>query len=316
MSGRYIYDDDQVKFKKEGRNVTELLLKVLKYALVSVAVAILYYFVFALFFKTDTERRLEAENRMMEKVYPEMEKKDQLLDDVLEGLQVRDDEIYNDVFQSPAPNMNRLSSVELLSAGGSAADADIVERTSQVLGAVAVSTSAVEANFREIFGRMSSDDFVMPPMELPFKEFSYAMTGASVGSKTNPFYKVRVNHTGIDFIANTGTQVYATADGVVSKVTRSRSGMGNVVEISHKGGFVTKYAHLETISVSRGRSVRSGALIGTVGISGQTFAPHLHYEVLKDGQVCDPVNYFFASVPPDIYANMYVMAQSTEQSMD
>lgn len=312
----YIYDGREIKFKKARRTVPGMLGRALKYFLVSVSLAILYYFTFSLFFSTDTERRLKDENRMLEKLYPEMEKKEALLADVVGGLQVRDDEIYKAVFHSPAPSRSRLSSVDFLAVDSSLKDDDIVAYSTKTLDLLFRSTANVEANFRYVFGKFSEEGFVTPPMKLPIKEFTYAMTGASIGDRISPFYKVPVKHNGIDLISPSGTPVYATGDGVVSKVVRSSSSMGNLVEITHAGGYVTKYAHLEDIRVPRGQKVKAGSLIGHVGISGQTYAPHLHYEIYKDDEVCDPINYFFGSVGPADYTNMLVMSVSTGQSMD
>ena len=123
-------------------------------------------------------------------------------------------------------------------------------------------------------------------------------------------------HNGIDLIASTGEPVHAAADGIVREVVRSRKGLGNVVTIEHDGGYITRYAHLADVEVYRGRTVRMGSRLGYVGVSGNSFAPHLHYEVHKDTVVLDPVNYFFASLRADEYVNMLVMAASTGQSMD
>ena len=141
-------------------------------------------------------------------------------------------------------------------------------------------------------------------------------TGASVGLKHNPVYKVEMHHEGIDLIAPQGEPVYAVADGTVRDVLRSRKGLGNIVEIDHGSGYVTRYALLGDISVVRGRSVKRGQQVGTVGISAGAFAPHLHYEVLRNGEIQDPVNYLFASVTPDEYAKMLYMSVSTAQSLD
>ena len=137
-----------------------------------------------------------------------------------------------------------------------------------------------------------------------------------MGERVNPFYKVKIAHNGLDLIAPDGTPVHAAADGVVKDVVKSRKGLGNVVTIDHGHGYVTRYAHLADIEVRKGRKVRRGARIGYVGISGNSFAPHLHYEVLKDTLTLDPVHHFFAGVSPDEYVNMLIMSASTGQSMD
>ena len=88
------------------------------------------------------------------------------------------------------------------------------------------------------------------------------------------------------------------------------------MEIKHAGGYTTHYAHLDNVYVLKGQKVRRGQKIGTVGMTGKSYAPHLHFEVLRDGVHMDPVNYIFASVGPDEYANMLYMSVNTMQSMD
>jgi len=148
------------------------------------------------------------------------------------------------------------------------------------------------------------------------EEFSYAQTGASVGQKISPFTRVETQHNGLDLIAGEGEPVYATADGTVSSVTRSGKGLGNVVEIDHGNGYVTRYAHLADILVSKGQKVSRGKRIASVGISGNSFAPHLHYEVIKDGVPANPVDYMFSDLGPGEYVNVSYMSTSTGQSMD
>ena len=86
--------------------------------------------------------------------------------------------------------------------------------------------------------------------------------------------------------------------------------------VDHGAGYRTRYAHLADIEVVRGRVVKRGTRLGYVGVSGNSFAPHLHYEVLKDSLILDPVNHFFASVGPEEYVNMLIMSSMTGQSMD
>ena len=174
----------------------------------------------------------------------------------------------------------------------------------------------VDRNFEEVFRILDQKRSAVPPLSMPLKGISYGQTGASVGLKQNPVYKLELTHKGLDLIAPQGAPVYAAADGVVSRVTNSRKGMGNVVEIDHRNGYTTRYCLLGDVNAVYGRSVRRGQKIGTVGISSQVFAPHLHYEVLRDTVVLDPVNYLFASVNPEEYARMLYISVSTLQSMD
>ena len=316
MSGNYIFDKDDIKFRKKKTSVWAVIRRILMFFVASVSMAILYYVIFALIFSTDEEKKLKQENRMYAREYPELERKERMLDDVLEGLRVRDDAIYEEIFHSAAPDVEPLTAVDFLAGYDSTPDEDIVLYSATKLDRVSASADRVEANFKKIEELLEDKDYVLPPMTNPLRNYSFAQTGASVGSRINPFYKVPVQHDGLDMIAPSGEPVYAVADGVVKDVKRSRKGLGNVVEIDHGNGYLTRYAHLADIEVRKGRKLTRGTRIGYVGVSGNSFAPHLHYEVLRDTVVLDPVNHMFASVTPEEYVNMLVMSVTTGQSMD
>lgn len=316
MNGQYIFDRDNIKFKKKRTSVWAVLRKILVFFVATASMAVLYYIIFALFFSTEQQQRLRDENRMYEKEYPELLRKEQLVSDVIEGLRLKDDRIYEEIFSMSAPDLDPISSLALLQGMDSIPDMDIVIYTEKKIDKVSAAADAVEADFVRIMQAVTDSGFVMPPMTNPLENFSFAQTGASVGEKINPFYKVPIMHGGLDMIAPSGAPVYAAADGVVKDVIRSRKGLGNVVEIDHGNGYVTRYAHLADVEVKKGRGLKRGARIGYVGVSGNSFAPHLHYEVLHDTLVLDPVNHLFASMDPDAYVNMMIMAASTGQSLD
>lgn len=316
MSRHYIFDKDNFRFSKERVSFWGVLRKFLLFFVTTLSMAVLYYAVFALLFSTDEERRLRQENRMYEKEYPVLEQKERLLSDVVEGLQVRDDRIYEEIFHAPAPNVDPGSSLDYLVGIDSISDKDIVKRSAGRLKVLEARAADIEADFRRIIGAVQEEGFAVPPMANPLKQFSFAQVGASVGERVNPFYKVKIAHNGLDLIAASGEPVHAAADGVVEDVTKSRKGLGNVVTINHGNGYRTRYAHLADIEVREGRNVKRGTKIGYVGMSGNSFAPHLHYEVLRDTLILDPVHHFFGSVSPEEYVNMLIMSASTGQSMD
>ena len=315
MSSQYIVDKD-FKLKKEKTSVWMVLRHILLFFVVTLSLAVVYYVLFALLFSTEEERRLKNENRMYEQEYPLMAQKEELLSDVVEGLRVKDNRIYEEIFNTAAPDIERFSSLDYLMALDSIPDSDIVTNSAGRLDVLEHSASKVEDNFVKVMEAISEKDFAMPPMSNPMREFTFAQTGASTGDKINPFYKVPMRHNGLDIIAPAGEPVYAAADGVVKEVIKSRKGLGNVVVIDHGNGYVTRYAHLADVEARKGRKVRRGTRLGYVGVSGNSFAPHLHYEVMRDTLVLDPVNHFFASVTPEEYMNMLIMSVTTGQSMD
>ena len=315
MSRQYTVDKD-FKLKKDKASMWVVVRGVLVFFVVTLSLAVVYYILFALVFSTEEERRLKAENKLYEMEYPLMAEKEELLADVVDGLRVKDDKIYEEIFNTSAPDMERFSSLDFLMGLDSIPDTDIVTNSAGRLDMLERSAGRVEENFLKVMEAISDKKFVMPPMTNPMKDFTFAQTGASVGDKINPFYKVPMKHNGLDIIAPAGDPVFAVADGVVADVIKSRKGLGNVVVINHGNGYVTRYAHLADVEAKKGRKVRRGTRIGYVGVSGNSFAPHLHYEVLRDTLVLDPVNHFFASVTPEEYINMLIMSVTTGQSMD
>jgi hypothetical protein len=316
MAGEYTFDKDKVGFRKKKTSVWKWLRRGVLFLVATLSMTVLYYVVFALVFSTETERRLKAEIDMYEREMPELERKERLLSDVVEGLKARDNRIYEEIFHMAAPDMDRLSSMDFLAVLDSVPDDNIVRYAEGKLAMMEDRADRIEENFRLAMAAVRDSGFVMPPMTNPLNDYTFAQTGASVGSRMNPFYKVPMQHNGLDMLAHSGEPVHAAADGVVKEVIKSRKGLGNVVVIDHGGGYLTRYAHLADMQVSRGRKVKRGTCIGYVGVSGTSFAPHLHYEVLRDTVVLDPINHLFASVTPEEYMNMMVMSISTGQSLD
>lgn len=297
----YEFDSRNISFRKVRMSVQKVVRTVLLWFIGTFSLAVCYYFVLAFFISTDTEKRLIRENRVYERTYEEMERKQQLISEVTSDLQQRDNAIYEQIFHTSAPAVDPVGESDFRTQG----------RIAELKGAA----SRVEDNFTAVFGALAGSA-ALPPMTIPVDNLTYAQIGASVGQKVNPFYKVETRHDGLDIIAAQGDLVRSAADGTVSDVTRSGKGLGNVVEIDHGNGYVTRYGHLGDIYVSKGQRVKRGARIAAVGISGKSFAPHLHYEVLRDGVTQDPVNYFFASLSPQDYANVAFMSSSTGQTLD
>lgn len=315
MAKRYIFDKESVSFRKVGQSVWSVLWKVFKWVSGAIALAVVYYIVFSLFFNTDVEKQLSRENSAYRREYKQLRERQKLLSDVVLHLRSRDDEIYRQIFHSASPEVDPAGILV------AETDTDAQDYSSMVLSnrgrldSVESRTARIEAAFQAAFARLSKKDTI-PPMSLPVNKLSYVMTGAGIGMKYNPYYKVESRHDGLDIIAPQGEPVYATAAGVVDNVVHSAKGLGNVVTVNHGNGYVTRYAHLGQVRVIKGQKVRQGSLIAEVGISGKSFAPHLHYEVIYKGEHLDPVNYFFAALTPEQYAGISYMAEHTAQSLD
>jgi len=128
-----------------------------------------------------------------------------------------------------------------------------------------------------------------PPSRLPLdQKFKIS---SDYGKRLHPIHRVEKMHKGVDFKAKIGTPIYATSDGKVSKTKEQSVGYGNHVIIQHDAEFSTMYAQMSEIKVKVGQEVKKGDIIGLVGNSGASTAPHLHYEVRKNGKAIDPSPY-------------------------
>ncbi|MBQ6556581.1 MAG: M23 family metallopeptidase [Bacteroidales bacterium] len=313
---RYELDLRNFDIRKAGHDISRAVWKAVRFILTVVSLTVVGYVLFALFYSTDEEKHLKEENSRYEALYPGLPAKLDKIGEDLERLSRKDDIIYKDIFHSDPPSADPMSSLSIFFGSDSIPDAKLVFYTAEKAERLAAEAAGVDSLFRKIASALSSPGLEMPPMALPLDSISYTQTGAGTGTKINPFYTTEASHQGVDFIVAQGTPVKAAADGVVSSVQRSRKGDGNTVTIKHKGGYRTRYAHLQDISVSQGQSVRKGRVIATAGMSGNSYAPHLHYEVWRDSTLLDPLNYIFASVSPEEYSNMVYMARHTRQTMD
>jgi murein DD-endopeptidase MepM/ murein hydrolase activator NlpD len=140
-----------------------------------------------------------------------------------------------------------------------------------------------------------SAPFAQPTVSVPSRmPLEGAALTSGYGMRTHPVLGGRRQHTGIDLAAPTGTPVYATADGVVSRADWYSS-YGLYIAVEHGASMQTRYAHLSRVAVTVGDSVKKGDLIGYVGSTGRSTGPHLHYEVRIDGLAVNPIPYMVES---------------------
>ncbi|MDR1417493.1 MAG: M23 family metallopeptidase, partial [Prevotellaceae bacterium] len=131
-----------------------------------------------------------------------------------------------------------------------------------------------------------------------------------------PFYKVFKMHSGVDFTAPLGANVYATGNAVVESVDNNLRSSGITITLNHRNGYRTRYAHLFKSNVRKGEQVKRGKVIGLVGNSGRSIAPHLHYEVQRGDTTVNPLHYFFKDVTSEDYYLLMQITASKGQSFD
>ena len=141
-----------------------------------------------------------------------------------------------------------------------------------------------------IFQSFISDN--MTPNISPIEKSKIVRVAAGFGFRNHPVYKIKIFHYGIDLVAKEGTPIRATAAGVIEFAISDTTRYGNNTKIKHNSEYETFYAHLKEFKVIKGDKIKQGQIIGTVGITGSSVTPHLHYEIIKNGKRVDPLDYF------------------------
>lgn len=319
---RYQFNTKSLKIEKIQVTIWEQvkrLLSVLASGLVfsAVVIGIAYNF-----FSSPKERMLQREIEQYKLQYKMLNDRLGLFSAVLDDLQDRDDNIYRVIFEAePVSNSVR-------KAGYGGADrytrlegyknAEIIKNTTKKLDVITSRLYVQSKSFDEVFSLAKNKEKLAAsiPAIQPLADNDLRRIGSYFGYRTDPFYKVAKFHEGMDFTAPVGTPIHATGDGMVTKVERERGGYGNSIIISHGFSYETLYAHLSKINVQRGQVIKRGQMIGLVGNTGKSTAPHLHYEVHKNGTSINPINYFFNDITPDEYQKMIELSLHPSQTLD
>jgi murein DD-endopeptidase MepM/ murein hydrolase activator NlpD len=239
----------------------------------------------------------------------------------LEDIQMRDDNIYRVIFEAnPIPSSIRMAGfgganryTKLESMDNSELIISVAKKLDILSKQVYVQSKSYDDVVRMALGKekmLASIPSIMPVSNRDLKR-----TASGWGMRMHPIYRIPRFHYGMDFTAPTGTDIFATGNGIVKEVGRN-AGYGNIVLIDHGYGYETMYGHLSRTNVKIGQTVNRGDVIGFVGSSGASTAPHLHYEVMKNGQKVNPQNYYFQDLNPLEYEKMITISSNTGQSFD
>lgn len=319
---KYRFNPESLVYHKIEPSFNEKLKKFLTYFFAAIVVAVIFNLFFTFFFDTPKERGLKRENNQLMLQYEILNKKLEGLTVVLEDIQQRDDNIYRAIFGAePYPKsireagfggVNKYRELEGME------NADIVINTAKKLDKIKKQIYIQSKSYDEIVDLARNKEAMLKaiPAIQPISNSDLKRTASGWGYRIHPIYKIRKFHYGMDFTANTGTEVYSTGDGIVEEIESSRRGYGNKIIINHGFGYKTLYAHLNSFNVKRGQSVKRGDVIGYVGSTGLSTAPHLHYEVHLNNKKVNPINYYFNDLSPAEYDRMIEISMKTGQSFD
>jgi len=266
------------------------------------------------FFPRPTDIESNRKYEMLKDNYSSINKKVQNLEQQLEALEKRDNEVYRSIFEAnPLPDSARAKAIEQKKEldkvniiGDDVLGQDIAAQLNNLNARMAFqleSYTAIEKLINNQEAKLASIPAIQPVSN---RELNRIASG--FGMRIDPVYGSPKMHKGLDFTAPQGTPIYATGDGVVRTATYSASGFGNHVEINHGYGYETLYGHMVRIKVSNGQRVKRGEVIGYVGSTGKSTGPHCHYEVKLNGQHVNPVYFFSNDLNPEQYDQLLKLA--------
>ena len=319
---RYIFNQLTQDFEVLETSKSRTFLRILLISLSVLGIAFLFAVLLFTFIKSPKEKAQARELEYMKLKYEILNDRLDDLEALVTDMEQRDNNLYRVMFETdPIPSQVRRS-------GFSDADryadlygymnSDLVVSAARKLDVIASQLYNQSVSYDSLFvmARNKSDMLAHIPAIFPLKETEVKYISSYFGYRPDPIYKIEKFHSGMDFTAALGTEAYATGDGVVFDVESNEWGYGNMVILDHGYGYKTRYAHLLKPAVRKGQKVKRGQLIGYIGATGKATGVHLHYEVLKNDEQIDPINFFYQDLTPDEYDQILEQSTLPTQTMD
>ena len=321
---KYYYDSETLSYRKIERKRGLRLGIFLLYLLASLFSGFLLLLLYINLpnIETPKERELRRELTQMELQFELLNKKMNDAETVLEEIANRDNTIYRVYFEAnPIPDeqrkagfggVNRYKDLEGFD------NSKLIINTSKRLDILTKQIVIQSKSLDEIAILATEKQKLLEaiPAIQPVNNEDLTRMASGFGYRTDPFTKERKFHWGMDFTAPRGTPIYASGDGVVRRADNTATGYGNHIVIEHGFGYESLYAHLFKYNVRVGQKVKRGDLIGFVGSTGRSEAPHLHYEIFKDGDRINPINFYYGNLTPEEFAMILAKSQLENQSLD
>lgn len=319
---KYHFNPHSLKYERAMMPLKNRLLRLLGWLATALVFSTIIILIAYNYLDSPKEKQLKREINELTFQYEILQKRIAQAEAVLREIQHNDDNIYRVVFEAePIPSSIReagFGGVDKYKALSGYDNSQLMVETTMRIDKLLKQLYIQSKSFDEIFELAKSKNEMLAsiPAIQPISNKDLTRIASGFGYRIHPVYKTTMMHTGVDFTAPVGTEVYATGNGTVSVVEKNGKGYGNSVTIRHGFGYETLYGHLSKILVREGQKVKRGDVIGLVGNSGLSTAPHLHYEVIKNEAKINPVNFFYNDLSPEQYERILEIASRANQSFD
>ena len=319
---KYYFNTNSLKYEKVVIPWGKRILRVLGFVATAIVFSVVIVAIAYAYLDSPKEKQLKREISQLTLQYEILQQRFEHVDNVLRDIQHRDDNIYRVIFEAePIPatvrkagygGVNRYKALEGME------NSEMIINTARKLDELTKQLYVQSKSFDEIveLAKDKSHMLASIPAIQPVSNKDLTRIASGFGYRIHPIYKTSKMHEGIDFTAPIGTDIYAAGNGTIKEVVYGDRGYGNYVLISHGFGYETLYAHMSKVNARAGQKVKRGDVIGNVGSTGASTAPHLHYEVIKQGNKINPINFFYNDLTPEEYEKMIEISSQSNQSFD
>ena len=315
------YNSKTLEYERVYPSAKERFMIVFRNLSAGLAIGVGAFIAFTYFIESPMETLLRKENMLLHTQYDLLRMELNQAGNVLEDLIQRDENLYRAIFDADSIPM----SIRKSGFGGSnryehlrgLSNSDLIIETTQKMDMIKKQLYIQINSMDELIemGKDSDNKIRCIPAIQPVSNKDLKRTASGFAWRIDPIYRDRRFHYGMDFTASIGTEIYSTGDGTVISVGW-RAGYGNCVVIDHGYDYNTLYGHIDKFKVQTGQKVKRGEVIATVGNTGKSVGPHLHYEVIYKGKQVNPTNYYYQDLTPDEYDQLIYIANNYGQVMD
>lgn len=319
---KYRFNTRTLSYEKIEIGWKQRLSKISTYLFSSAVFGLFIYLMATQFIDSPKEKLLKRENSQLKAQYEFLDKRMDQVSSVLEDIQRRDDEIYRVIFEAEPiakeireagfGGVNRYKKLEGYK------NSELIIESAEKIDKISKQLYIQSKSYDDVFKMAKSKEKMIAsiPAIQPIPNKNLRRMASGYGMRMHPIHKIWKKHTGMDFSAERGTEIYATGDGIVVSAKKERRGYGYHIVIDHGYGYKTLYGHMQKFNVRRGQKVKRGEVIGYVGNTGTSVAPHLHYEVIRNGDKINPINFYFNDLSPEEYDEIIEISSQSNQSFD